>query len=162
MVKKAQMEIQQMAFMIIAVFIFFALVGVFFLSIQVNKLKGNAGELQREQAISSIRVIADMPELNYESTESMTIDEDKAIIMSGSLGKSYESFWPVSSIKLYKIYPAFDKEIKCPATNCNYYQIYDNGEAGGNYYSAFVSICSKQRESGGVYDKCEIGKLVIK
>jgi len=159
--KKAQMEIQQMVFMIIAVFIFFTLVGVFFLTIQMSQLRGDAAKLQKEQTISSIKTIADMPELNFDSSESMTIDEDKAIVMSGSLGEDYADFWPVASIDLYKVYPEFEKPIKCPAPNCNYYQIYDNGQTNKQQYAAFVSICSKQKESGSVYKRCDIGKLVV-
>lgn len=149
-----------MTFMIIAVFIFFVLVGVFFLGIQLNKVRGSVAQLQKEQAISSLQVIADMPELSWDSSETMTIDEDKAIVMSGSFGEAYGSFWPVASVKLYKISPTFDEPIKYPAPNYNYYNIYDNGQ-NGTEFGAFVSICSRRKESGTPYDKCEVGKLVV-
>lgn len=159
--KKAQMEIQQMAFMIIAVFIFFALVGMFFLRIQVGGIKSSAAQLQKEQAISSLQVIADMPELNFDSTETMTIDEDKLRVMSGEFGQYYDLFWPVASVEVYKIYPAFDEVIKCPAPNCNYYDLYNNNQSDTRMFSGFVSICSKQKEFNSVYDRCEVGKLVV-
>jgi hypothetical protein len=73
---RGQMKIQQMAFMIVAVFFFFVLVGLFFLEIQFKDVKSGAADLQKEQAISSLRVIADMPELNYDSGETMTVDEE--------------------------------------------------------------------------------------
>jgi len=158
---KGQMKIMQMAFMIVAVFIFFVLVGLFFLSIQLGNIRGNAAQLQRDQAISSLRVIADMPELNYDSRESMTLDEDKLRIMSGNLSRTYDLYWPVASIGVYKIYPEFDEEKRCPGTDCNYYEIYDSGQGDVETYSTFVSICKKMKESGSVYDKCEVGKLVV-
>lgn len=161
MVKKADMQIQQMAFMIVAVFIFFGLVGVFFVNIQVKKIGGDAATLQRDQAISSLEVIADMPEFSFSRTESMTLDEDKLKIMSGSFGEDYELFWPVASIEVYKIYPSSSEVIDCPAPNCNHYEIYDNGQTNTKTYSSFVSICKEERESGSVYDRCEIGKLVV-
>ena len=111
---KGQVQIQQMAFMIAAVFFFFILVGLFFLAIQFKDVKSGASQLQKEQAISSLKVIADMPELNYDSSESMTIDEDKLEIMSGHFGSNYDLFWPVASIEVYKVYPAFSEVKECP------------------------------------------------
>lgn len=158
---KAQMQIQQMSFMIIAVFIFFALVGLFFVRVQMANLGDSASKLSKEQAISSLSVIADMPELNYDSSETMTLDEDKLRIMASGLAAEYESFWPVASIEVYKIYPSFNEIIKCPGANCNYYNLYDNNQTNTKKYSGFISICSKQKELGSVYDKCEVAKLVV-
>ena len=159
--KKADMQIQQMAFMIVAVFIFFGLVALFFANIQIRKIKNTASSLQTEQAISSLQVIADMPEFSYSRTETMTLDEDKLQIMSGNFSKQYVDFWPVASIEVYKIYPSFSEIIKCPAANCNYYKIYDNNQTNKKTYATFVSICSKQRESNSFFDRCTIGKLVV-
>jgi len=174
-VVRAQMKIQQMAVMILAVFFFFVLVGLFFLGIVFKDVKGGAAELHREQAISSLRVIADMSELNYDSSWSMSLDEDKLRIMSGEFGRVYDLFWPVASVGVYKIYPRFDEVKKCPGVGCNFYDVYDNGQSdtltdigdnqvGAIYvktYSAYVSICKRIRESGSTYDDCEVGKLVV-
>jgi len=157
---KAQMKIQQMAIMIVAVFFFFVLVGLFFLGIMFKDVKGSAADLQRDQAISSLRVIADMPEFNFDSSETMMIDEDKLRIMSGDFSRAYDLFWPVASIGVYKVYPSFDEVKKCPGVGCNYYEIWDNGQTDVKTYSTYVSICKKVRD-GVAYDKCEIGKLVV-
>ena len=159
--KTGQMKIQQMAFMIVAVFIFFVLVGLFVLNVGFGNIKKGAEELQREQAISSLQVISDMPELNCGSSESLCLDKDKLRVMSGEIGKGYEGFWPVASVKAYVIYPTSEVAVKCPATNCNYYEVFDNGQKNSNEYSTYVSICERIREQGGVYNKCEIGKLVV-
>ena len=158
---RGQMKIQQMAVMIVAVFFFFILVGLFFLGIVFRDVKGGAEDLQRAQAISSLGVIADMPELNYDSSWSMSLDEDKLRIMSGEFGGGYNSFWPVAFIGVYKVYPRFDEVVECPGVGCNYYSIYDSGQSNVKTYSAYVSICKKVRESGSTYDECEIGKLVL-
>ena len=155
------MKIQQMAFMILAVFLFFILVGLFFLGIQFRDVKKSAMQLQTEQAISSLRVIADMPELNYDSHESLSLDEDKLRIMSGNLGSHYSEFWPVASVKVYKIYPKFDGLVNCPALDCNYYEVYENGQESVKTYSTYVSICRRIKENGYVYDRCEVGKLIV-
>ena len=156
--KFGQMKIQQMAFMIVAVFLFFVLVGLFFLQIQIKGIRGSAEDLAREQAVSSLRVIADMAELNYDSGESMTLDEDKLRVMSGNFSGDYDLFWPVASIGVYKVYPAFDEVRKCPSVNCNYYEIYDSGQKDVELYSTYVSICEN---IGKGLDDCEIGKLVV-
>ena len=155
------MQIQQMAFMIVAVFFFFILVGLVFLAIQFKGIKSSAAQLQKEQAISSLGVIADMPEMNYDSSEYMTVDEDKLKIMSGAFGLDYDLFWPVASVEVYKIYPAFNEIKKCPGHGCNYYEVYNNGQTNVKTYSTYVSICKKVRESGSIYDDCEVGKLVL-
>ena len=121
----------------------------------------SAQQLQKEQVLSSLEVIADMPELNYESGASMTLDEDKLRIMSGNFSEAYGDFWPVASIKVYKVYPRPDNFVKCPALDCNYFEIYDDGQKSVQEYSTYVSICKKVRESGYTYDKCEAGKLVL-
>ena len=156
-----QMKIQQMAFMIVAVFFFFILVGLFFLNVQFKSVKGNFANLQKGQAISSLKVIADMPELNYGSGETMTMDEDKLSIMSGNFSSEYKIFWPVASIGVYKIYPTPNKIKKCPSPNCNFYEIYNNGQSDVKTYSTYVSICKRIKKSGSIYDRCEIGKLVV-
>jgi len=158
---KGQMKIQQMAFMIMAVFFFFILVGLFFLGISFRGVGESAQQLQKEQAISSLEVIADMPELNYDSGASMTLDEDKLRIMSGNFSEAYGDFWPVASIRVYKIFPKPESFLKCPSLNCNYFEVYDSGQGDVQEYSTYVSICKKVRESGYTYDRCEAGKLVL-
>jgi len=156
------MKIMQMAFMIVAVLFFFVLVGLFFLTIQFKDVKSSATQLQQEQAISSLSVISDMPELNYDSSESFTLDEDKLRVMSGNFSGIYDDFWPVASVSVYKLWPASTELKECPGgPDCNYYNIYDSGQKNKRTYSTYVSICKKVKESGFVYDKCSIGKLEV-
>ncbi len=157
--KLGQMKIQQMAFMLLAVFLFFILVGLFFLNVHLRGLHKNADQLYTEAAISSFQTLIYMPELTYYG-QSNSLDEDKLRVMSGKV-LDYSEFWPVESIKVYKIYPSFQKEIKCPAIDCNYYDIYNSGQKNIHTVSTFVSICSRVNDAGFVYDKCEIGKLVV-
>jgi len=160
--KDGQMKIMQMAFMIIAVFFFFVLVGLFVLGVAFKDVAKSSDDLKKEQAISSLEVIASMSEFSFDSRESMMLDEDKLMIMSGGEGEDYSDFFPVASLRVYKIYPAFEKEVKCPAVNCNYYDIYsDSGSENSLTYSSFVSICKRVKNFGSVYDSCEIGKIVV-
>jgi len=158
---RGQMKIIQMAFMIIGVFFFFILVGLFFLAITFRDVKSGAEELNREQAISSLANIAAMTELSYNARDSMTVDEDKLRILSGGFGNSMGGFWPIASLEIYKVYPAFESIVKCPAADCNYYEIYNSGQKNVEKFSSYVSICQRVKEFGSVYDKCEIGKIVV-
>ena len=155
--KKAQFKIQQMAFMIIAVFFFFVLVGLFFLNWQFGGVKQSYAELQKEQAISSLVVITDMPELNCDSRKSLCLDMDKLDVMSAA-GAEWEEMWPVKSVKVYKVYPKFESIVECPGLDCNYYEIYDSGQTNVKEYATYVSMCKKISH---IYDKCEISKLVV-
>jgi hypothetical protein len=155
---KAQMKIQQMAFMILAVFLFFVLVALFLMGVMFKDVRGTAENLQREQAISSLKVISGMSELNCDSRESLCLDKDKLRVMSGGIGTSYSQFWPVDSVKVYVVYPSSGSIIKCPAVGCNYYEIYNSGQKGFEEYSTYVSICE---DVSNDYEKCEIGKIVV-
>lgn len=157
----AQMKIQQMAFMVLAVFFFFMLVGLFFLGWYLKDIRANRETLLQNEAISSIKVISGMTEFSCSSSEEFCLDEDKLRVFGGNFSENYDEFWPVSSVKVYKIYPSFDSVIKCPAPNCNYYEIYDSSQSNVVEYSSYVSICKKVRNGNYVYDKCEIGKLLV-
>jgi len=156
--KKADMKIQQMTFMILFVFIFFSFAGLFFVSIQQGKLNENFNALQRESAIASVETIANMPELNCDSSRTLCLDEDK-IVTFATISKSYKNFWPVASIKVRKVFPKNVKDIKCPAVNCSYYEIYNSNQTNIIEYGTFVSICKAVRNEGVVQEICELGRL---
>lgn len=156
--KKAQMRIQQMAFMIIAVFFFFVLVGLFFIGWSYKDIKSNYEELQKEQALSSLKVISNMGELNCEENTELCLDEDKLVVMSR---KDYSDIWPVASIRVYQLYPKINKTVLCPAPNCNYYQVYDSKQKNLKEFSTYVSICRRDTQNSYQYEKCNIGKLIV-
>lgn len=158
--KLAQMKIQQMAFMIVGVFFFFILVGLFFISIYLGGIREKADSLERDSVISSLKVISNMMELNCDSGDEFCVDEDKLKIMASGFASNYTDILPVASLRVFKVYPSFTREIKCPAVDCNYFDIYDSGQSNKKEYSTFISICKKVKEQGYVYDRCEIGKLV--
>lgn len=148
------MKIQQMAIMIIAVLFFFILVGLFFIGWKYSDIKGGYEQLEKEKAISALEVIANMPELAY-AGEGLRLDVDKLDIM---VDEDYP--WKVESVEVYKIYPAFNEKKACPSPDCNYWQLLE-GDKRVREYSTYVLLCKKVSDNGYVYDKCDIGKLVI-
>lgn len=159
--KLAQMKIQQMAFLILAVMFFFALVGLFILRISLANLEGDFSNLNKEQAITSIQVVTSSTELNCNSREELCLDEDKLQIMSGDFKEFYSSFWPVAFIKVYK-YSAFNSSpVKCPSPNCNHYEVHNNGQEFFETRSSIISICKKSTIDSSRYESCEVGRIEI-
>ena len=164
--KIAQMKIQQMAFMLIAVMIFFALVGLLILTIGFSGLKEKATNLQEENAMLLVSKLANSPEFScgqaFESKENC-IDLDKTFVLKKNIDK-YKNFWGVSGIEIIKIYPE-NQNLVC--TNANYPDC-DTLElipkATGISAENFVSLCRKEynSETSIIYDKCELGKILVK
>lgn len=144
---KSQMKIQQMAFMIVALLLFFVIAGLFFLSYSTSSLKDDAALLKEEQAVTSLKVIATMPELVCEGSYSgLCIDEDKAQVMAN---QDYSGFWPVSSIKIYSVYPDFYN-----------ISVYSSNQKSNKMYSTYTTLCKKTKEAGYRY-QCSLAKLLV-
>lgn len=158
--KNADMKIQQMTFMILFVFIFFSIAGLFFISIQSSRITQGFNLLQKESAISSIQTIANMPELNCDSSRTLCVDEDKLMVFASS-SNLYKDFWPVASIRVRKAYPMQTKDIRCPLVNCTYYEVYDSKQKNTQEYGIFVSVCKKVKNNGFIQEECSIGRLDV-
>jgi hypothetical protein len=163
--KKAQLKIQQMAFMIIAVTLFFVLVGIAVLVFTLSGMMERTTELQEENAMLLVTKLANSPEFSCGGDfygESDCIDSDKVMMLKENIEK-YKKFWGVSDIEIKKIYPESEEEILCEISNypdCNTIRLV-NEEVEGTYLSNFVSLCRKELSEGRVYNKCEIARLMI-
>ena len=162
--KSGQMKIQQMAFMLIAVTLFFALVAIFVISFKYSGLKQSATELEEENAMMLVTKLANSPEFScgesFENTKINCIDEDK--VMALKENPAYSGFWKVSNIEIRKIYPKTEEKI-CDSENypnCSIIKIYSK-EVSGFDASNFVSLCRKESLDGETYDKCELAKMMI-
>lgn len=163
--KKAQLKIQQMTFMLIAVTLFFTLVGMFVLVIKFSGLKESAIELSEENAMLLVTKLANSPEFScgeaFEGIKANCIDGDKVMILKENIDK-YTDFWGVSDIEIRKIYPK-DTEKICNLGNypdCDIIRMRSK-DIVGNYISNFVSLCRKESFEGILYDKCELAKLMV-
>lgn len=162
--KKAQLKIQQMAFMLIAVFVFFVLAGMFFLVIRFSGLKKSAEILEEENAMLLASKLANSPEFSCgEAFEAKTncIDADKVMMLKNKI-KNYKDFWGVENIEIRRIYPVTSNVI-CEFNNypdCNIIKIISSNVSGIGI-SNFVSLCRKESSEGESYDKCELAKLIV-
>jgi len=171
--KRSQMKIQQMAFMLIAVMVFFALVGLLIFSVGFSGLKEKASVLQEENAKLLVSRLANSPEFScgqaFGSKENC-IDLDKVFILKNNINNyknKNKNFWGVLDIEIIKIYPE-NKNLICTSANypdCGTLKlISDPGEkTTGISAENFVSLCRKEYDSENYlnYDKCELGKIMI-
>ncbi len=153
---RGQVKIQQMAFVLVAIMIFFAIVVLFYLSIRVNLLKGDVEILRNEEAKEVVRKLAGRPELSWTVTDCAScIDLDKALVLNHR--ESYEDFWEVPFLQIERVYP--DGEGECTKGNypdCRTITLVDEGIYIA--HSAFVALCRHDELMG---DKCELGKIYL-
>ena len=155
---KGQLKIQEMAFMLMAVVILFVIVGLFFIVIQYKGLYKEAGQAEKEKAISTIAHLADTAEFNC--GEPLCVDTDKLMVIKER--PAYNGFWPVASLSIAKIFPKQDAA-ECSEKNypnCTFFKVYDSRKENIETFSTFVSLCRKETKNSYWYDKCELGKIV--
>lgn len=165
--KKAQIKVNQMAFMLIALTLLFVVAGLFFLVIRFAGIKDVATSLQEKNAMLLVTKLANSPEFScgevYGTGATNCIDGDKVIALKKNIA-NYRGFWGngVYNIEIKKIYPEEPTKL-CEFGNypeCNTIRLLE-GEVKGFSVENFVSLCRKESESGGIYNKCEIAKLMI-
>ena len=77
--KKAQLKIQQMIFMLLAVVLFLIIAGLFYLSIRVQSIRERAYDLEAQEAVSAAMRLADSPE--FTCGKAGCVDADKLIVI---------------------------------------------------------------------------------
>lgn len=155
---KGQMKIQEMAFVLVAIMVFFGIVLLFYLSVRVNSLRTDVESLAQDEAKQLVRKLASSPELAFTVRNCPNcIDMDKAMALKSI--PAYRSFWNIDYLKIEKVYPADKGE--CTSANypnCNSITILDKEAFGAPPY-AYVALCRQAFESEERYPKCEIGRI---
>ena len=149
-----------MAFLILAILIFFVLVFISFTNYRLGSLVRSAQQLETDSTISSLYVLVNSPELScdFSDDSSWCIDEDKVSVLSSKMNGVYNDYWPVSSLEVLKIYPVNSLGlVKCPAVDCNYYSLFDNQQEDSQKYSVYVNLC---RQESGYKESCSLAKLI--
>lgn len=169
---RAQMKIQQMAFVLIAVTLFFVLVGLFVLSIFLTNLREEATKLEEENAMLLATKLSESPEFScgnsFSGSKISCIDADKLIALKQNINKysSGNDFWGVEGIKVRKLYPNSNNgEIECTEgnyPNCNSIVLFENNiNHSVGSYANYVTLCRKEISEGQSYDQCDVGRLII-
>jgi len=161
--KQGQMKIQQMAFMLMAITLFFVLVGMLVLVIKFSGLKDSAQMLENKNAMLLATKIANSPEFSCGrafGNQINCIDVDKVMALKKNIDK-YDNFWGLENIKIRWIYPSDYSEIDCATTypNCGIINLME-GEISAEY-SNYVTLCRKASYQGQIYNKCELGRIML-
>jgi hypothetical protein len=162
--KKAQMKIQQMAFMLIGITIFFVLVGLFALSMSSGGLKAKKAELDEKNALLLVSKLANYPEFSCENAYGgdrvNCIDFDKAFILKNH--QEYSQFLDLKNVQIKKI--TSEEQITCTQENypdCNFLSLFEENSDGYDK-SMFVALCRKDNLEGKLYNKCELAELIVR
>lgn len=159
-----QVKIQEMSFMIIAVLIFFILVGLFGLTIVYNNLYNSANQIAEERTLAAIINLASSAEFTCPDNKVNCVDEDK--IMSLKSKSIYQDFWEFKSLRIIK-YAGFnktDKElIKCELNNypnCDLIEVYDSKTRNIEEKHTFIALCRREFINENKYEHCEIAMML--
>ena len=164
--KKAQLKIQQMAFMLMAITLFFVLVGMFVLVFRFSGLKESATALEEKNAMLLVIKLANSPEFScgeaFGSNRINCIDSDKVMMLKENTAK-YAGFWGVAEIQIRKIYPNTGGIICTPTNyqNCDIIEVFSKNVNSLPPASNFVSLCRKESYNEEIYNKCELAKLMV-
>ena len=163
--KSGQIKIQQMAFVLVAVTLFFIIVGIIILVFVFSGLRSSAQNQEENNAVLLASKLANSPEFScgesFGTGKTDCVDFDKLIALK-SLEESYENFWGASAIGVYKIYPKNSGE--CNAINypnCEYVRLGKKEISGFGQGKTFVGLCHKENFGEDNYDKCEMAILVV-
>ena len=162
---KGQMKIQQTAFMLLAITVFFVLVGLFVLIFRVSSIKDTVEILEKDNAKLLVSKLANSPEFAcgtaYGTLKSDCVDADKVMALKANIN-AYKNFWGVSNIEIRKIYPMGEGVICTTANypNCDIIEV-KTGEVYGVGVSNFISLCRKESIESYSYNKCELAELIV-
>jgi len=155
--KKAQVKIQEMAFVLLAVVFLVALLFLFFARFQYSQLQESVTQVREARTITMLSVVASLPELRCSSSfssasEIACIDKDKVDVFNkgGNIRKKYTKIWQaaqISKITIDEIYPEGQS-----------YLIYtqEPGESTETY-ATYIPLC--EETTGNL--KCVVAKIRI-
>ena len=142
--RKAQLKIQEMAFVLLAFAILASFVLLFFARFQYLSIVKQAEKIREERAIAMLHGIASLPELSC-SSSSICIDKGKLEVInkSDTIKNNYKELWKSSNIKSIVI-----------ETKTKTYVVYESSDIGNfQTYLTYVPVCNHY---------CEFAKIKIK
>jgi len=162
---RAQLKIKQMAFMLIAVAILFVLVGLFFISFGLTKLKEEKGLENQLESQQYIKQIANTPEFScgssYGSQKINCIDFEKLIIIKEN-PEIYKDFLGLNNIEIIQIFP-LSNNLECTPQNipdCTIFTLFNSNEQGFDSFG-FITLCYKVNATSQPENKCALAKIAI-
>ena len=148
--------------MLMAITLFFVLVGIFALVISTSNLRQTALALEEENAMLLVSRLANSPEFScgeaFGTSKINCVDADKVIILKENSDK-YSEFWGIENLEIRK---QGESSVQCNLgnyPNCDIIKLYPLNIT--SEYSNFISLCWKDLSDGEVYNKCEVARLIV-
>ncbi len=164
--KRGQMKIQQTAFMLIAVTLFFVLAGLFVFVLRFSNLKAASKMIEDENAMLLVTKLANSPEFacgdSFGNSMTNCVDGDKVMMLKGRIA-DYAGFWSVAEIEIRKVYPDSGDAL-CTTGNfpdCGIIEVYSKKVNSLPASSNFVSLCWKKDSVMGIYAECGLARLIV-
>ncbi len=160
--KRGQMKIQQMAFVLVGLAIFFSMVLIIFFNIYISKIKSDSLNLKENEAIELVRKISSSPEFIWGGYDcSSCVDFDKIFILKDM--SQYKKFWNIDYLKIEKI---SNKTISVECTRLNYPDCDVITIIGGNDIGrvdqSFVTLARWDSMIGGSGNfRHELGRIFV-
>lgn len=153
---RGQLKIQQMAFVLVAVMVFFAMVILFYFTLKLGSLRESAEDLNEKEAMEIVRKLSSNPEFSHYECENC-VDLDKVLILKEK--GSYGNFWNLRYLQIEKIHPPPEEDRECTLENypeCSKITVVESERIGAPV-DVFVSLC--RWEGREDYVKCELGRI---
>jgi hypothetical protein len=155
--RRGQLKIQQMAFVLVALFIFFAIAGLLWITFMTAGIREDVGDVRGAGAKELVLQLASMPEFGWTASSCENcVDLDKVVLMKDR--GAYEGFFDLDYLAVETLYPSF--EASCSGGNvpdCDRLVLID--KEVGTPASAFVSLCRQAVHSEGPYVECRLGRV---
>jgi len=157
---KGQMKIQQMAFVLVALMIFFGMVALVYFSLSISNLRENAQELKEREAVEIVKKISYSPEFVFTGEDcSSCVDLDKILMLKES--SKYEKFWNLDYLTVEKVSNETSNECnRFNYPNCNVITVVRETSNFGSANVAFVTLArwDSGLGAGGGF-RYELGKI---
>ena len=138
---KGQLKIQEMAFVLVAIVIFFAIVAIFVVNFAFSGVKNSAQDVKEEQARQLVTTLAGSPEFRWSEDCSNCVDKDKLFTIKKDT--RYTDFWKLDYLAVQTIYPTRTGE--CVSTNypdCGTITLVKKTDNIGIPSQAYIALCS--------------------
>jgi len=159
--RKGQLKVQEMAFVLVALMIFFALTAILYLAVRGSLLDQSARDQSDERALEAVRQMASTPEFTWNECKGC-IDLDKVFLLKQQIAHnaSLQGLWDYDYIAVESLYPARSGGECTPATYpaCNITTVLLSQASYGVAVSSFVTICRWEAQEQMI---CELGKLYL-
>ena len=150
-----------MAFVLVAMFVFFGLAALFFITVNLSGTRQAVQDLERDSARELAYQLANTPEFKWTDNSCNNCVDALKVLLVKQERAIYLPLWNLDYLSIELIYP--NKEGECTLANfpnCKTITLANNSAYYGVPANAYISLCRNEKiETGGSFEKCEIAVI---